>query len=153
MSILIWYKCVPWLKIQLSILNEGYGAEISQGPFHEHGLPLISVWISNHMSSEMWDEIIYPFPSFKGCTLVIWELISDYITQFVMDVITYLCCAHCIIDMNTSKNVKLNLKDFTRDNAIHVWVATHKLPLSRSWTWYFSDSLFDVWMSMENFIQ
>ena len=29
------------------------------GPFYELGLILIPAWISNHMSSKMWDEITY----------------------------------------------------------------------------------------------
>ena len=39
----------------------------SWGPFYKHGLTLIPAWISNHMSSKVWDEITYPFPNFNGC--------------------------------------------------------------------------------------
>ena len=38
--------------------------------------------ISNHMSSEMWDAIIYPFPN--GCTVEVWERISNFTLHFIM---------------------------------------------------------------------
>ena len=33
------------------------------GPFYSCGLTLIPAWINNHMTSKMWDEITYPFPT------------------------------------------------------------------------------------------
>ena len=63
----------------------------AQGPFYNHGLTLTPVWISNHMSSEVWDEITYSFPNFNGCTIEIWELIRNVIPHYIMDVITYPC--------------------------------------------------------------
>ena len=27
----------------------------------------LDTWISNHMSSTIWDELTYPFPNFNGC--------------------------------------------------------------------------------------
>ena len=39
------------------------------GPFYQHGFTLIPAWISNHMPSNMWDEITYPFLNFNGCTV------------------------------------------------------------------------------------
>ena len=39
----------------------------------------------------MWDEIIYPFPNFNGCTIEVWEWISNFTPHFIMDVITYPC--------------------------------------------------------------
>ena len=56
------------------------------------GLTLISVWISNYIFSNEWDEITYPFPNFNGCTVEVWEWISNYIPHFMMDVIIYPCC-------------------------------------------------------------
>ena len=44
-----------------------------QWPFYPYWLTLISTWISNHMPSEMRDQITYPFPNFKGCTVEICE--------------------------------------------------------------------------------
>ena len=38
-----------------------------RGPFYKHGLHWIPTWIINHMSSKVWDEIIYPFPNFNSC--------------------------------------------------------------------------------------
>ena len=32
-----------------------------------------SAWISNHMPSEVSDEITYPFPNFNGTTVEVWE--------------------------------------------------------------------------------
>ena len=57
----------------------------------EHGLTLIPAYISNHMSSKPWDEIIYPFPIFNGCIVRIWEWVSNFIPHFIMDEITYPC--------------------------------------------------------------
>ena len=37
----------------------------------------------------LWDEITYPFPNIDGCTIEIWEWISNSIPYFVMDVIIY----------------------------------------------------------------
>ena len=39
------------------------------GTFYYHGLTLIPAWISNHMSSKVWDEITYSFLNFNGCTV------------------------------------------------------------------------------------
>ena len=37
----------------------------------------------------MWDEIIYPFPN--GTTIEVWEWISNFISHFIMDIITNPC--------------------------------------------------------------
>ena len=55
------------------------------------GINLIPAWISNHMPSKMWDENIYPFLNFNGCTVEVWEWISNFIPHFIMDMITYPC--------------------------------------------------------------
>ena len=39
-----------------------------------HGLTSIPAWISNHLRSQMWDEIASPFPNI---TDEVWELISN----------------------------------------------------------------------------
>ena len=39
------------------------------------------------MHNKMWDEIIYPFLNFNGCTVEIKEWISNFIPHFIMDVI------------------------------------------------------------------
>ena len=45
--------------------------------------------ISNHKPNKVWDEITYPFPNFNGCTIEVWEWISNFIPHFIIDVITY----------------------------------------------------------------
>ena len=39
----------------------------------------------------MWDDITYPFPNFNGCTVEVWEWISNFIPPILMDVIIYPC--------------------------------------------------------------
>ena len=41
------------------------------------------------MPGKVWDEMTYPFPNFNGCTVEVWEWISDFTQHFVKDVITY----------------------------------------------------------------
>ena len=43
------------------------------------------------MPGKMWDEITYPFPNFNSCTTEVWEQINNFISHFMMDVITYQC--------------------------------------------------------------
>ena len=45
------------------------------GPFYKHGSTLILAWISNHMPSEVWDEITYPIPKLQRCNR--WSLGMD----------------------------------------------------------------------------
>ena len=66
-----------------------FGVFYSWGPFYWHGL--ISAWISNHMPSEVWDEITYPFPNLNGCTFEVWKWISNFIPHNVMHAFTYPC--------------------------------------------------------------
>ena len=47
--------------------------------------------ISNYMPSKVSDEITYTFLNFKGATVEVKEWISNYISHFIMDVITYPC--------------------------------------------------------------
>ena len=60
------YGCLV-LKWVAVIWHGGEGATIvvlavdARGPFYWHGLTLIPAWISNHVSSKLWDEITYPF--------------------------------------------------------------------------------------------
>ena len=39
----------------------------------------------------MWDNITYPFPNFNGCTAEVYECIGNFISDFLMDVITNPC--------------------------------------------------------------
>ena len=61
------------------------------GPILLTPLTYIAAWISNQMSSKVWDEITYRRPIFKGATIEVWEWISNYILHFIMDVITHPC--------------------------------------------------------------
>ena len=56
--------------------------------FQTHDYP-IETWISNPMSSKVWDEITYPFPNFNGAT--VWEWMSNFIPYHVMNVMIYPC--------------------------------------------------------------
>ena len=48
---------------------QAYKQWYSSTPFYQHGLTLISAWISNYMPNKVWDEITYPFLNFNGCTI------------------------------------------------------------------------------------
>ena len=37
------------------------------------------------MRSKAWEEITDPFPHFNGCTFEVWECISNFVPQFIMD--------------------------------------------------------------------
>ena len=56
---------------------------------YAHCRLLLWSWISNHMHTQVWDEITYPFPNFNGCTVEVWEWISNFIPHFIMRLITY----------------------------------------------------------------
>ena len=43
------------------------------------------------MLNKVWNDITYPFPDFNGATVEVWEWISNFISHFIMDVITYPC--------------------------------------------------------------
>ena len=51
----------------------------------EYSIPTL---ISNYMLSNVWDEITDPFPNFNGCTVEVWEGISNFISHFILDAIT-----------------------------------------------------------------
>ena len=82
-----------WLGASLwSALNwkrRKYGGE-PDVMFLQSGLVAVTIcaWISNHMPSEVWDQITYPLPNFNGCTFGVWEWISNFIPYFIMHVIT-----------------------------------------------------------------
>ena len=35
-------------------------------------------WIGNYIHYKLWDEIIYSFSNFYGCTIEFWEWISNF---------------------------------------------------------------------------
>ena len=73
------------------IQNENIASN-GQGPLLQTWInfnPSMDKYTSNHLLSNMWDKITYPFPNFNGCTVEIWEWISNFIPQFMMDVIMH----------------------------------------------------------------
>ena len=74
-----------WLPISLAIWQYNWG------PFYKQGLTLIQSSISNHIHYKVWYEITYPFPSFNGATVEVWEWMSNFISHFTGHVITYPC--------------------------------------------------------------
>ena len=59
--------------------------------FYLYGLTLIPAWISNHIPINVWDELIHPFPNSNSTAVEVWEWISNFITHFKIDMITYRC--------------------------------------------------------------
>ena len=47
-----------------------------------HLVTLIPVWISNYIRYKVWCEITYPFLNSNGCTVEVWEWISNLITLY-----------------------------------------------------------------------
>ena len=61
-----------------------------------HQGPVVLTWINltrktNHIHDKMWDEITYPCQNFNGATVEVLEWISNFISHFIMAVITYPC--------------------------------------------------------------
>ena len=63
-----------------------YHRSISETPL-KRGLTFLSAWISNHIPSKVWNEIIYPFPRFNGAVVEVWEWINNFIPNFIRDVL------------------------------------------------------------------
>ena len=62
------------------------------GPFTN--INLIPAWISNFVNYKVWDKITYPFPNhpfpnLNGCTVGVWEWISNFIPHFTGHMFTY----------------------------------------------------------------
>ena len=63
----------------------------SWGPFYQHRLTLIQPWLSDHLPNKVWNETTYPFTNFNDCTIEVLEWISNLISHFIMDVLSYPC--------------------------------------------------------------
>ena len=74
------------MHLSYGISFDGYG-QLSPGTIYWHGLISTPSWISNHMPSEMWGEITYPFPNCNGATVEVLEWKSNLIPHVIMDVI------------------------------------------------------------------
>ena len=51
----------------------------------------IPAWMSNYIHYKVWVEITYAFPNFNGCTVEVWEWISNSIPHFRGHMINYPC--------------------------------------------------------------
>ena len=56
--------------------------DVIRNRFYWHGLTLILVCIGNCTPRKVWDEIIYAFPNFNGCTVDVWKWIGNFILRF-----------------------------------------------------------------------
>ena len=101
------YICVRWISItntvvfsmlstlkavgkQLSCYSEALMGHCNgvnlyhQGPLLLTCLNLMSALISNYVIIKLWDEFTYLFPNFNGCTVEVWEWISNFIPHLIM---------------------------------------------------------------------
>ena len=46
-------------------------------------MEFIPAWISSHMPSKVWHEIMYQLPNFNGATVEVWQWISNIIPHFI----------------------------------------------------------------------
>ena len=73
---------IVWFKTNNKFTyTRHHGCVSNRGPFYEHGLSVIPACISNHIPSILWDEITYSFPNLNGCTVEVWEWISNHILR------------------------------------------------------------------------
>ena len=47
--------------------------------------------ICNHMLNKVWDKITYPVPKVNGATAEVWELISNFISHYIISEFNYPC--------------------------------------------------------------
>ena len=55
-------------------------ARVLLGPFYQRGLS--PAWINNHTPGKVWSEITYPFPTFNGASVEVWEW--SWISNFIL---------------------------------------------------------------------
>ena len=60
-------------------------------PFTNMELTIIPAWISYHMPSKCGMKFLIHSQTSNGCTVEVWECISNSIPHFIMDEISYLC--------------------------------------------------------------
>ena len=58
--------------------NAANNRKKARSPFNQHWFILSPAWISNHMSSKVWDEITYHFPNFNASTVEVYMVIITY---------------------------------------------------------------------------
>ena len=54
------------------------------------------------MSIKVWYNITLPFSNFNGCTIKVWEWISNFIPHFIIVVFAYACSVHWLVHWNTT---------------------------------------------------
>ena len=66
------------------------------------------------MPNKVWDELTDPFPNFNSATVEVWEWMSNFISHFIIDVITYPCLGQqkVIWNINDDKTLPKDLCDF-----------------------------------------
>ena len=62
----IMHDVIPWASVTAKPIS---WLLVAWGPFYQHGLTSILVWISNHMPNKVWDKIAYPFPKVNGAII------------------------------------------------------------------------------------
>ena len=67
----------------------------SRGPF-----TLTPAWMDDYSHYHAWDEITYPFPNFNGCTVEIWEWISNLMTTQFHPTLCWSCDYLCMLVSN-----------------------------------------------------
>ena len=61
------------------------------GPLLLTWINFIPAWISYHLPSKVWDEITYAYSNFNGCTIEVWEWISNFFPHLKIRAITFPC--------------------------------------------------------------
>ena len=62
-----------------------------------NGSTLIPAWIRNYIH-EVWDQITYQLKNFNGCTVEVWEWISDFIAHFAKHLILICKSTSCTVN-------------------------------------------------------
>ena len=82
-----------WFRIMCH-LTDIKNAQLSshyQGPFLLTWIKfIIPASISNYIYHKKWNEIAYPLPNFKGCTIEVWEWISHPTFYWACDYLSML---------------------------------------------------------------
>ena len=85
------------------------------------------------MLSQVWDEITYPFPNFNGCTMEVWEWISNFIPHTLYNGCNYL-------PMLGLKLIHVSKRGDLNKMSTFYWMKFHWSFWSsnRHWFWYWS---------------
>ena len=104
-------------------------------PFYQHGLTLIPAWISNHMPSEVWGKLSYPFPNFNGCaSKVPKNLFSDWCWKTKVKKYFNFCLYVFVLiyeSLVVSSRIVVDARDAWRFGYCDVLRVVHKTPLLR----------------------